>query len=185
VQIEGEKVPPTVSWKLTDPVGTVPAPDPLSWTVAVHVVDIVGAMSRGSHWTETETGCDWVEVVTEVVVVVEMVDVLEVVDVVEVVETVEVEDVDVVVRVEVVDVREVVEVTVWEVVATDWEVEVWMGWLVVVSVVEAVRVVSVVEDGSEAVVVVAGEVEPKDVVDVERVRVWVRVVVLEWLSVVE
>jgi hypothetical protein len=49
----------------------------------------------------------------------------------------------------------------------------------VVSVVEAVRVVSVVEDGSEEVVVVAGEVEPKDVVDVERVRVWVRVVVLE------
>ena len=30
VQLEGENVPPTVSLKLTDPVGITPAPDPLS-----------------------------------------------------------------------------------------------------------------------------------------------------------
>ena len=64
VQLEGAKVPPAESWKLTGPVGTTLGWGPLSWTVTVQVVEVVGGMLSGSHNSATATGLGktWTEV---------------------------------------------------------------------------------------------------------------------------
>jgi hypothetical protein len=61
VQPGGEKVPPTVSWKLTVPVGVIWVPPALSWTVTVQVVLVVGGILLGLQLTLTETdlGVTW------------------------------------------------------------------------------------------------------------------------------
>jgi hypothetical protein len=56
VQLVGEKDPPLLSWKLTVPVGATWGEGPVSWTMTVQVVVMVGAMSPGLQLTLTETG---------------------------------------------------------------------------------------------------------------------------------
>ena len=51
-----ENVPPELVVKLTAPVGTVCAPDPVSFTVTAQVVLARGETEFGLQVTETDTG---------------------------------------------------------------------------------------------------------------------------------